>query len=168
MLRIKRQYALDALDEIQDQHRDGAEHQHGGCIFGPAHLVRFIHAGDAIEQALQWPQRGIEEGTLSREDTRHKNAERLGDGEDQSQEYENLQPAIDRHFRSLNSELLKFLRAQKSVEQIRDYRGADDEHDEGLCIHEILLLHAIAKTYVRDGYGKEDYGDGGPKNVLHE
>ena len=105
-----------------------------------------------------------EEGAFSRENTRHENAERLGYGEDQSQENENLQPAINGHFRS---ELSELLRAQKRVEQVHRYYGADDEHDEGLYIHKILLLHAITKTNVCDRRGKKRDRDRDPKNVLH-
>ena len=107
VLRIERQHTLYALDEIEDQHRHRAEHQHGGRVLGPAHLVRFINAGNAVKQALDGPQHRIEEGALPGEHARHEDAERFRDREDQSQEYENLQPAIDGHFRALRSELLR-------------------------------------------------------------
>ena len=72
MLRIERQHPLKALDQIENQHRHGAEQQHGGRIFGPAHLVFFIHARDAIEQALDRSQDGVQEGALAGEHARHE------------------------------------------------------------------------------------------------
>src|ERR1700752_4407278 len=42
----------------------------------------------------------------------------------------------------------ELLRTQQRIEQVHSYQRADDEHDERLNIHEILLLHAIAETHV--------------------
>jgi hypothetical protein len=61
----------------------------------------------------------------------------------------------------------KFLRAQQSVEEVRGYECADDEHKERLNIHGIPLLHAIAEMHVGDGRGEKHNGDGNPNQVLH-
>src|SRR5450432_642428 len=61
----------------------------------------------------------------------------------------------------------EFLRAKQRVEQIDRGRGADDEHNERLCVQEILLFHAVAEMYVSDRCGEKCDRDDRPKNVLH-
>jgi hypothetical protein len=61
----------------------------------------------------------------------------------------------------------EFLRAQQRVEQVHRGDSADDEHDHGLGVHKVLLLHAIAEIHIADRSCKECDGDGYPKNVLH-
>ena len=103
MLRIEGQHALHALEEIQKQHGNRTEQQHGGRIFRPAHFVLFIDAGESIEQAFDRPQHGIQKRALAGKDPSHKNPHRLGNGEDQRQEHEDLKPTVDRHIRSIKT-----------------------------------------------------------------
>ena len=78
-LRIPRQDLLGALEQIQQQHGNAAEQQHGERVFRPAHLVLFVHQGQAVQEALNRTQHRVEEGALPAEHARHKNAHRLGD-----------------------------------------------------------------------------------------
>src|SRR5208337_3038912 len=99
LLRIPRQPLLYALDQIEQQHGGAAEQQHGESVFGPAHLVLFIDAGHAIKQPLDWSNYGVEKSTLTAEHFCHVHAERLGDRQQQSQERDDLYPAIGCHVR---------------------------------------------------------------------
>src|SRR5260370_17062539 len=91
---------LRALNQIKQQHGSAAEQQHSESVFGPAHLVFFIDACHAIKQALDWPNHRIEKSALTAEHSCHEHAERLGDRQNQRQEYGDLHPAIGCHFRS--------------------------------------------------------------------
>ena len=82
-LRIERQMQLYPLDQIQQQHRHHAEQQHGRSVFRPAHLVVLVHAGQAIDQALDRPHHRIQKRPLAIEDPRHEDTQRLRDQEDQ-------------------------------------------------------------------------------------
>jgi len=52
VLRVEGQHALDALNQIKQEHRYQAEQQHGSGIFGPGHFVLLVHACYSIEQSL--------------------------------------------------------------------------------------------------------------------
>ncbi len=99
LLRIERQVALHALDQVEQQHGNEAEQQHGDCILRPGHFVLFIHAGRAVNQLLDRPQHRIQKRFFAVEHARHEHAERLCDGQDQQQEKRDLQPSIDGHLR---------------------------------------------------------------------
>ena len=47
--------------EIEHEHRDEAEDEHGDRVLGPAHLVGFVDAGQAVDQALDGARNWIEE-----------------------------------------------------------------------------------------------------------
>ena len=81
LLRIPRQPLLNPLDQIQQQHGDAAEHQHGDGILRPSHLVILIDAGHAVQQTLDRPDNGIKERTLAVEHPGHEYAQRFGDRE---------------------------------------------------------------------------------------
>jgi phosphohistidine phosphatase SixA len=61
----------------------------------------------------------------------------------------------------------ELLRTQQRVEKVHRHQRADDEHDERLYFHDILLLHAIAKTHVRNRSGEKYDRDTNPNQVLH-
>src|SRR5579864_6709071 len=62
----------------------------------------------------------------------------------------------------------ELLRTQESVKQVDGHQRADEEHDERLNVHEILLFHAIAEAHIRDRCGEKRDGDDDPDSVLHE
>ena len=90
LLRIERQMELESLDQIEQQHRHDAKQQHRCGVFGPAHLVSFVHARQAIEQSLHGSQNGIQECLLAIEDSRHEDAHGLGDRQDQGEKNRDL------------------------------------------------------------------------------
>ena len=96
-LRVERQQALEALEGVQDQHRDDAERQHRDRVLRPPHLVPLIHAGQPVDQPLERPQDRVKPGALAREHPRHERAERHGHGRDRREEEQNLNPTIERH-----------------------------------------------------------------------
>ena len=95
LLRIQRQKSLYPLHQVQQQHRHHAEQQHGEGVLRPAHLVIFIDAGQAIEQALDRPQHRVHERPLAVEHPGHEDAHGLGDQENQREKNRDLQPSID-------------------------------------------------------------------------
>ena len=48
LLRVKRQETLEALDQIQQDHRHYAEQKHRDRILRPAHFMILIHSGNSI------------------------------------------------------------------------------------------------------------------------
>ena len=52
---------LRALDEIEKEHRDGAEEEHRGAVLGPVHFAVFVNAADFVEKAFDWAESEIEE-----------------------------------------------------------------------------------------------------------
>ena len=103
-LRIESEDVLRALDQIEQEHRDGAEEEHRGAVFGPAHFAIFVDAADFVEKAFDGAESEIEECFLAIEDARHERAERLRDGEDDGEEKEDLEPTVCGHVRSLRRE----------------------------------------------------------------
>ena len=97
VLRIERQAVLEALDDVGEQQRDGAEEQHRDGVLGPAHLLVGVDAGEAIEEALAGDEDGIEQGRAALEDARHVAAHGLREEQDEREEEGNLQPAVERH-----------------------------------------------------------------------
>ena len=129
-------------------------------ILRPAHLVVFVDASHPIEQALDGPQHRIQERAFSRLNTR---VMKTPSGFVTAK-------ISARKTRICNQPLAvisELLRAQQRVEQVHGDQRADDEHDERLNVHRILLLHAIAEMHVRDGRSEKRDGDGDPNNILH-
>ena len=79
-----------------------AEQQHCDGVLRPAHLVRFVHACQAIQQALDGPQHRIHERLLAAEHARHVHAHRLRDRQQQNQIQTNLKPSVRRHVQNLS------------------------------------------------------------------
>jgi hypothetical protein len=52
ILRIQGQPVLEPLDQVKQDHGDGAEEQHGDAVLAPVHFLAFIHAGYAIDDLL--------------------------------------------------------------------------------------------------------------------
>ena len=97
MLGVPRQSVLYALDEVQHQHGDGAEEQHGNGVFRPAHLVLFVHARQLVKQLFYRTQDWIEKGAFTGKDLGHEDPQRLGDRKHHGKEQQNLRPAIGCH-----------------------------------------------------------------------
>src|SRR5580692_5061014 len=101
LLRIERQKPLNALDQIQEQHRNRAKQQHRSRVLGPAHLVRFVDPSHPVEQALDRTHHRIQKRPLAAEYPRHEHAHGLGHGKDQREKNQNLKPPVCCHFRSV-------------------------------------------------------------------
>jgi hypothetical protein len=99
MLRVEWQHALDPLDHVEHEHRYPAEQKHRDGVFAPAHFPFLVDASDPVKQALDRSQHGIKKRPFPCKYSRHEDTKRLGDGENQRQKYEDLQPAVDGHFR---------------------------------------------------------------------
>ena len=97
-LRIPGQDLLGALDQIQHQHGNAAEEQHGEGVFRPAHLVLFIHQGQAVQEALDRAQHRVEKCSLAVEHARHEHADGLGERQYHGEINDDLKPAIYSHW----------------------------------------------------------------------
>ena len=96
-MRIESEKVLGALDEIQKEHRNGAEEEHRGAVFGPVHFAVFADAADFVEQAFDWPESEIEKRFLAIENASHERAERFRDGEHNGEEKDDLEPTVCGH-----------------------------------------------------------------------
>ncbi len=54
LLRIESEEVLRALDHVEQDHRGGAEEQHRGAIFDPAHFAIFVNTTNSIDELLDW------------------------------------------------------------------------------------------------------------------
>ena len=97
-LGIQRQDLLHSFNQIQHQHGNATEQQHGEGVFRPPHFMLFVHQGQAIQQALQPPQHGIEKRLLPVEHPRHEYPHRLGHSQYRGEVDDDLQPTIRCHF----------------------------------------------------------------------
>src|ERR1043166_5559327 len=91
---------LCALQQVQQQHRNGAEQQHRYGILGPVHLACFVNARELVNRALDWPEHRIEERAFALERGGHKAAEWLRDREYRDEEKQDLYPTVRRPFRA--------------------------------------------------------------------
>ena len=76
-LRIERQHALQALQQVDDDDPDEIEEQHRERVALPVVLRLRVDARDAVDEPLDGPQHRREEGALAFVDGRHERAERL-------------------------------------------------------------------------------------------
>lgn len=81
---------LGALDEIEHNHGDRAEQEHGDAILFPIHFVRFVDAANAIEETFNWTAKKVEESLFARKDTGKENPDGFGDDEDDCEKKKNL------------------------------------------------------------------------------
>ena len=65
---------LQAFDRVGEDERDEAEEQHGDGVFGPAHLVGLVYAGELVDEAFDRTKEDVEPGAFALEDTRHVEA----------------------------------------------------------------------------------------------
>jgi hypothetical protein len=121
--------------------------------------MSFVDPGYAIQQSLDWPKYRVHERLLAIEHTRHEDAHRFGNQENEQQKEQYLKPTIRGHdsfprfspfFRflarlgrrspiansavsariSIDSRLIsEFLRAQQRVHEIYRRQYTDCEHD---------------------------------------
>ena len=99
-LRVPGQAGLEAFDQVQHQHRDDAEKQHGDRVLGPAHIARLVDTCQPVEQPLQRPHHGIEQGALAGEHARHEHAKHRRHEKHEEQKEKDLQPAVGCHVRT--------------------------------------------------------------------
>ena len=102
-----------SLDDVEKDHRDGAEEQHRGSVLDPAHFAVFVDSADAINQAFDRAQSEIEKGFFAIENSGDKNAERFGDGENHREKKENLEPAVSSHVRNLPGAIMRPVSSRK-------------------------------------------------------
>jgi hypothetical protein len=107
----------------------------------------FAHSGGAVNQALDWPQREIQESSLAIEHPGHEDAEWLGYGQDHQQEKNNLQPAI----RSHGSELFRLEQRRKQIAQQENA----NEKEQNVLKHRQASLEPFASAEVYNSGGKK-------------
>ncbi len=109
-LRIQRQMILHALDQIRERHGHAAENEHRAGIFFPAHLDRFVHARQPVEQLLERPQHGIEQRLLPVKHARQERAEGLGQRQHHQQKHDDLEPSVVRHGQNFSGRSIAYTR----------------------------------------------------------
>ena len=100
-LRVQRQHALQALQQIDDDEADEVEEQHGERVALPVALAALVDAGDAIDAALEPAEHRREQRALALVDGRHEHAERLHRGDEQRDVENELQRCLARSFEFL-------------------------------------------------------------------
>ena len=99
-LRVPGQVRLQTLDSVRDHQAHRGEAQHGKGVLAPVHLLRRIHAGKLVDQALNGPKKRVQPGAFAFEDTGHVGADGTN-GCKQDQRVEGkLQPAVGGHVRT--------------------------------------------------------------------
>jgi hypothetical protein len=99
-LRVERQDALGALEQVEDEAPDGAERQHRQGVGEPVLLLALIDPGERVAAPLDRPEDGREEGALAGEDAGHEAADRPREGQHDDGEEDDLGPAGDGQGRS--------------------------------------------------------------------
>ena len=151
MLRIERKHMLDPLDHVGDQKRDEAEQKHRQRIFGPAHLVRFVDAGQPVNPPFQGTKKDVGEGTFAFEDARHVNTHRLCAEQNQHKEKEDLKPAVRGHERGS----LKLFRLEKRVHKV-DKKAGRHQPKKNRFDHLLTYLRLQPLTSARIRGGKSE------------
>ncbi len=132
MLRVQRQDMLQAFYCVCNEKRYKAEDQHGDGVFGPAHLVGLVDAGEPVDEAFERAEDEVGEGALALKDAGHVEAERLCAEQDEQEEQADLEPADGGHGAGFPLELF---RLQESVDEI-DEQAEDDEKKQSGFDHD--------------------------------
>ena len=89
-LRVERQAALEALEEVYDQQAREVEEEHRERVGLPPHLAVGLDAGKPVDEALEPPEDPVQADRAPLVDARHVDAERLGQGDEDDQVKEEL------------------------------------------------------------------------------
>ena len=138
VLGVQGEDALEALDGVGGEEGDEGEDEHGDGVFGPAHLVGFVDAGELVEEALDGAEDDVGEGVLALEDVGHVDADGGRGGEDEGEEDEDLEPAVGCHGAST---LLELFGLEEGVDEVRQ-KGHDDGAEEDQFDHGFAFLTA--------------------------
>ncbi len=143
VLRVEWERMLDAFDRVGGEQAHEAEEEHDDGVFGPAHLVGLVDAGEAVDELLDGAEDAVGEGALALEDAGHVDAERLRADEDEREEEEDLKPAVRSHgecylwgakyFACLL--LLKLFRTQERVDEVDEESDGDGGEEKGFEHH---------------------------------
>ena len=112
-LRVERQVVLQTLDGVGDQNANGAEDQERDGVLNPTLLVACRCATQTEQPAFDGCQHPARWALGALEHAVHVVAERLGDGQHDQKERQNLQPTVESHDNSLEA-----LRTEQGVDQI--------------------------------------------------
>ena len=142
---------LQALDQVENDHRHPAEEKHRDRILRPAHLVPFVHTGHAIQQSLERTQQRVEKRFPPVENPSHERAHRFRQRKDDEQEQPDLKPAICTHG-------LKFLRPQQRSHQVREQQHTNPQQNYITDHLSYSLLQSITAPHIHDRHGKKTDG----------
>jgi hypothetical protein len=73
-LGVEWKYALEPLDQVGEDERDGTERQQRSRVLRPPLLDIRPHAPYRVSQSLKWIKNRVQEGPLALKDTRHEHA----------------------------------------------------------------------------------------------
>jgi hypothetical protein len=122
--------------------------------------VVVVNAGNSIEHALDWAQNRIEESPLTVEHSGHKDPERLGDQQHQSEEQQNLKPTVGCH--------QNFSGRSKAYTRYADVNALiASMMNDSICMAS-PSLHAIAKFGITDREREKCDRNYHPQQVLHK
>ena len=96
-LRVERQHALEALQEVDHEQAGEIEQQHRDGVGLPGHPLLGIDAGQPIEQPLERAEQPIEQQRRAIVDAGHVRAQRLGQRNQDDEVEEDLEESVGRH-----------------------------------------------------------------------
>ena len=92
-----RQPPLNALHDVDHEEAQRVEDEHCEGVGLPGHPLVRTDAGRPIEEPLQRSEHGVEQRTLALIDTRHVDAERVREREEDGEVEQGLQDVVHRH-----------------------------------------------------------------------
>ena len=96
-LRIERQQALQALQQIDKQETEDAEGEQRGGVLRPALLGLLVDADEFVSERFERAQDGVQERPFAFEQLGHERAKRLGERQNNQEVDHNLQNAVGGH-----------------------------------------------------------------------
>jgi hypothetical protein len=100
VLRIERQYLLQALQGIQHQDAGEVKGQQTGRVAEPALLLIGIDAGDPVEDAFERAEQPLQRRVTALEHLRQVATQRANGDGDECREQADLNPTLPGHFAS--------------------------------------------------------------------
>jgi hypothetical protein len=127
MLWIEREEVLEPLNRVCNEKGYKAEYEHDDRVLCPAHLVRLVDTGDAVNETLDGAEEWVGKGAFAFENACHVYTERLRTDENQREEEANLKPAVGGHWGLPFETWLELFGAQQRIDEVDEQR----EDDEG-------------------------------------
>ncbi len=131
---------------------DATEQKRGGGVFRPGHFVLFMHAGHAINQSLDGPQRKIKERLFTVEHPGHEYTNGLGERENDEEKNSDLQPAVCGH----GSEFLRLEQSRKQIaQQQHTHNNQQGVFNHGRASPELFASPKIGNRDSKEGQRRE-------------